>query len=245
MTIIDQLLILLDDLGEVRPEDLSHYFPNQNRQVIFSALGRLVNRGWIAKKTKRLDISYTITTPGVNELNRTLDSIKQEDEIEWDRQWHLVIFDIPETKRKLRDMLRNFLREEGFGLLKSSVWLTPWDKKEIVKRFGKRHSLIDSLVFIDTAPTTDSYQSIVMAQQSWDWLSIEKAYRHFLTLADKQLSQLNQHPYPRFLAKQLVFQYAEVMKKDPQLPTDIAPNASLWRRARELYTRIRPYCLID
>lgn len=246
MTIIDELLILLDDLGEAPAEAIPTYFEKPNRQVIFSSLGRLVNRGWVAKKERRQEIAYSITGRGVAELNRILDAIKQEPDPEWNRRWHLVIFDIPESKRKLRDMFRLLLKEECFGIMKSSVWLSPWDKSEIIKRFAKRHNLSSHLVLLETAEITDTYQAVLLAQQSWDWPELEKRYRNFLHTAEKEYNRLKDLGHrQRFAAKMLVFQYAEIVKTDPQLPADIAPNASLARRAHELYKKIRPHCLVE
>lgn len=246
MTIIDELLILLDDVGEMPSEAIPAYFDKPNLQILYSSLGRLVNRGWVSKKSKRQETVYSLTIHGVDELNRTLDAIKQEELNAWDHHWRLVIFDIPETKRKLRDAFRNFLRHEGFGLLKSSVWLSPWDKNEVIKRFIKRHNLANHVIQMETTEIGDTYATVVLVQQSWDWTTIDKAYRQFLSLAEKELPRIKDElKRQRFLAKKLVFLYAEVVRQDPRLPLDIAPNATVARRAHELYTRIRPFCLAE
>jgi hypothetical protein len=39
----------------------------------------------------------------------------------------MVIFDIPETERDLRQLLREFLSEAGFILIQRSVWISPFD----------------------------------------------------------------------------------------------------------------------
>lgn len=244
MTIIDELLILLDDLEQTPAHDIPQYFESANLQVIFSSLGRLANRGWVMKKTKRDETIYSITTPGINQLNETLDAIKHEDSREWDKQWYIVVFDIPETKRKLRDMFRTILKQNGYGMLTSSVWISAWDRGDIIRRFLKRHNLTDNIYQMTTVTNNDSYQSTILAHRCWDWQKIEKSYRTFLDSAERELRELSQGTEnQRFKAKKLVFQYAEVVKEDPQLPTEIAPNASIARRAHELYTKIRPYCL--
>ncbi len=49
----------------------------------------------------------------------------------WDNKWRLVLFDIPEEKRDIRDQLRKSLKEIGFKNLQRSVWINPLqiDKK--------------------------------------------------------------------------------------------------------------------
>lgn len=56
----------------------------------------------------------------------------QEARPEWDKKWRVIIFDIPEEKRKERDFLRKRLKWLGFRELQKSVWAFPYDiKKEI------------------------------------------------------------------------------------------------------------------
>jgi phenylacetic acid degradation operon negative regulatory protein len=243
MTIIDELLILLDDLGETQLESVPAYFDKTTNQVLFSSTGRLVSRGWVQKKANRHQTLYSITSHGVAELNRTLDSIKKEEVPVWNHRWHLVIFDIPETKRKLRDVFRESLRELGFGMLKSSIWISSRDMREDIKRLAKRHNLGEQIIQLESSET-DPYQSSVLVRNSWDWKHIEKLYLDFIKKAEKELPQLDPaKPATRFKAKKLVFSYAEVVKCDPVLPTDISPNTTVARRAHDLYVKIRPFCL--
>lgn len=244
MTIIDELLILLDDLEQAPADAIPHYFDEPNLQVIFSSLGRLVNRGWVSKQVKRSETVYAITIHGVNELNQTLDAIKKEEQQPWDKRWHQVVFDIPETKRKSRDSFRVYVKSLGYGMLTSSVWMSPWNQDESIKRYCKRNSLFDNVFLMATSPIEDTYQSTVFAHRCWNWAKIEKSYKDFLSEGGVELRTLaNAGEKSRFLAKKLVFRYAEIVKEDPQLPTDIAPNAMLAKRANDLYAKIRPYCL--
>jgi len=51
---------------------------------------------------------------------------------EWDKKWRVIIFDIPEKRRKERDFLRTRLKWLGFKELQKSAWVFPYDiKKEI------------------------------------------------------------------------------------------------------------------
>lgn len=57
---------------------------------------------------------------------------------EWDKKWRLVIFDIPETKRKTRMALIRKLKELGFYQCQKSVWLYPFlceEEMEFLKDF--------------------------------------------------------------------------------------------------------------
>lgn len=60
----------------------------------------------------------------------------------WDKKWRLVIFDIPETKKKIRDALRLKLKELGFYELQKSVFVHPFECRDeidfVVEFFGLR-----------------------------------------------------------------------------------------------------------
>lgn len=245
MTIIDELLILLDDLGETSLDQLPIYFNKTSKQVLFSTMGRLVGRGWVVRKTNRYQTVYSINSHGVAQLNHTLDSIKQEKDLNWDNKWRLVIFNIPERKRRLRDALRNSLKELGFGMLKSSIWISPYDLTTQVKKIVKKINLSDQVILLDTADT-DQYHSGVLVRQSWDWRFIENNYRQFINEAEKSFNQLilnNQKS--RFMAKKLVFAYAHCVNSDPCLPLAISPISSTTKKAFEVYKKLRPFCLIN
>lgn len=50
----------------------------------------------------------------------------------WDYKWRLVIFDIPERKRGLRDKVRALVSRVGFLRLQDSVWVYPYDCEELI-----------------------------------------------------------------------------------------------------------------
>lgn len=51
----------------------------------------------------------------------------------WDKKWRLIIFDIPDEKKSLREIVRQYLKDWGFIQLQKSVFVYPFDcQKEIV-----------------------------------------------------------------------------------------------------------------
>ncbi|OGZ79366.1 MAG: hypothetical protein A2528_00995 [Candidatus Staskawiczbacteria bacterium RIFOXYD2_FULL_37_9] len=47
-----------------------------------------------------------------------------------DGKWVMIIFDIPEKSRKLRNLLRSVLNNLGFKIYQKSVWISPYDVSE-------------------------------------------------------------------------------------------------------------------
>ena len=50
----------------------------------------------------------------------------------WDRRWRMLVFDIPEKRRKLRDKVRSIVSGFGFVRLQDSVWVFPYDCEDII-----------------------------------------------------------------------------------------------------------------
>lgn len=123
--------------GYVVFEDFA-YNPLLERPVKKSELSlvlkRLRERGLVEQVKLKDDIIIRLTEEG-----RDLVSNKFEDK-EWDGKWRVVIFDIPEEKRIIRNLFRRNLKKWGFKHLQKSVWMSKrnvFDKLEAyIKALG-------------------------------------------------------------------------------------------------------------
>ena len=50
----------------------------------------------------------------------------------WDHRYRLVMFDIPEKRRRTRKLLRLEMQEVGFLRIQDSVWVYPFDCEEFI-----------------------------------------------------------------------------------------------------------------
>jgi CRISPR/Cas system-associated endoribonuclease Cas2 len=50
----------------------------------------------------------------------------------WDRRYRLVMFDVPEKRKKIRDQLRHQMQEVGFLRIQNSAWVYPYDCEEFI-----------------------------------------------------------------------------------------------------------------
>ena len=100
----------------------------QSEYVSFSA-SKLVRRGLLFYDGKR----YCMTPKGKDILrNWQFVNFKLERPRKWDRKWRVIIFDIPEKKRKIRDQIRILFKSAGFYLLQDSVWVYPYDCEDVL-----------------------------------------------------------------------------------------------------------------
>ncbi len=101
----------------------------RRRDVVLSAIGRLRKEGLLVFKNGH----YSLTELGQKTLSRWhLSNYQIKKPKRWDRKWRIIIFDIPETKRKVRAEVRQILTKMGLYRLQDSVWVFPYDCEDVI-----------------------------------------------------------------------------------------------------------------
>lgn len=99
-----------------------------------TALGKLKHKGEIefierdgkkyARLTKRGEQTFALMSEKMG-----LEDAKPR---RWDRRYRLIMFDIPERRKGVRDRLRQEMQGSGFLRIQDSAWLYPYDCEEYV-----------------------------------------------------------------------------------------------------------------
>lgn len=76
------------------------------------------------------------------------ESIKIKQPRQWDGRWRVVIFDIWESRRSMRNKLRHMLKKAGFYMIQNSVWVYPYDCAELVALLRAEMRLGQSVLYI-------------------------------------------------------------------------------------------------
>lgn len=66
----------------------------------------------------------------------------------WDKKWRIVIFDIPEKRKKARDIFRGMLKEMGYKLLQNSIWISPTGNIDDIRSIMKEYQISKYVVLI-------------------------------------------------------------------------------------------------
>ena len=59
---------------------------------------------------------------------------KKRKDSAWDGKWRIVLFDVPESKRPIRDYLRGVLKRAGCYALMRSMWISPYKLPSYIQR---------------------------------------------------------------------------------------------------------------
>ena len=60
-------------------------------------------------------------------LKYKIDEMKIQKPLRWDHKWRVILFDIPQTQAKLRDALRQRLKQLGLIEFQKSVFIHPYE----------------------------------------------------------------------------------------------------------------------
>jgi len=95
-------------------------------QVLYKLRKKHIIR--ISKKGEKTTILLT-ERGKVKKLEQDLDRLIIPKRSEWDTQWRLVMFDIPESQKRLRETFRQKMKALGFHQFQKSVWIHPYPCK--------------------------------------------------------------------------------------------------------------------
>lgn len=99
-----------------------------DRQNFSQKIYDLKKQGIIRKFYEKKDKYIEITEKGIEKLKQlTLENLKIEKPKRWDRKWRVVIFDIPEKYKVLRNLFRSKLYALGFIQVQKSVFVYPFE----------------------------------------------------------------------------------------------------------------------
>ena len=126
---------ILESLADfvIQPRRLFYRrFPKEyTRKSLGITIKRLEERGYIDKGIMENEVCIKLTELGAKRLGEKRNSRKEKALLnlkdktdKWDGKWRVVIFDIPEVNKRIRQALRETLKVLGFWPLQKSVWIS-------------------------------------------------------------------------------------------------------------------------
>ena len=109
---------------------------------------KLKQKKYLRKKSKTKKCQFFLTKKAEKYLQTKYPHLyfnKQK----WDKKLRLVIFDVQEINRFKRNELRRVLKNLGFIMLQKSVWLSPYNQFNIIKKWLIRNNLEEKILLIE------------------------------------------------------------------------------------------------
>ncbi|OGG31450.1 hypothetical protein A3A63_03445 [Candidatus Gottesmanbacteria bacterium RIFCSPLOWO2_01_FULL_46_9] len=196
-----------------------------NYDVLKSAIQNARKRGWITTHRHALP---EITREGKKRLSSIIP--RYDEKRVWDRRMHLVTYDIPETKKEDREKLRIHLRRLGCGLLQDSVWITPYNPIDTLRKFINEHDLGGTIIVSDMGKDgsigEENLQDMIIRIYRLEELNV------------RYESWLHEVKEAKCIDSGFLILYLSILRNDPQLPFSLLPR---WWRGSEAYTRVQAF----
>jgi DNA-binding transcriptional regulator PaaX len=133
----------------------------QKKNYVQNVFSKLVKEGYIVFDQETGRKFAKLSSKGQKIIDKiNLDNFEISEPPLWDKKWRIVMFDINERKKKLRDELRLFLGRLGFERLQNSVWVYPYDCGELIALIKAHFMLGDEVLYI-TADNIENDQWLI------------------------------------------------------------------------------------
>ena len=248
------ILRIVAQRGEISSGELQALASKFGRSpdAIRAAANRMARAGLLTKAGKgRGNLQYRVGPRGQALIEQFIAKTARwhmslEGERTWDDRWLVVTFSVPEGERSKRDAFRSELAGLGFGLLSSSVWISPFSDCEpgviaLVEELG-----LTGLVALMRCqrvwmPGLESPGDL--ARQVWALDGLASRYRDFNRRMEALLASLERVSQEgENGAEALFFEAIDlqgelidiILSEDPCLPVELLPPDWPSQRTHEL-----------
>jgi len=203
-----------------------------------AALSRLSRRGLLTVTKSGRNTSYRLTPHAAVLLREDARRVMSFGEAgrQWSGTWTVVVFSVPEGRRRARPLLRARLRWLGFAPLYDGVWISPHPPTDDIDEVLGELEVTGSTVMVGKIMERAGGRSPLSA---WDLDGLRGAYGDFIA----EFSELRRRvasgdvgAAEGLVARTTVMdRWRQVPALDPELPAELLPNDWPRTAARALF----------
>jgi phenylacetic acid degradation operon negative regulatory protein len=186
---------------------------------------------------------YSLSEKGMKWMEQGRVRAFEVEHKQWNGKWRLVVYNIPERLRVLRDKLRGKLHSLGFAKLSTSLWVAPHDLRTEIDQYIKDRGMIG---YVETfvADYSGYKHPREFAALVWNTKDLEGKYGVFMRnhtglysackKAEKRGKELD---LAECFARRfcMTAEYVALRLEDPMLPMELLPENWKGVRAQKLH----------
>jgi phenylacetic acid degradation operon negative regulatory protein len=215
-----------------------------SEQAIRSAVSRMCRGGLLKVRQEGKKSYYSLTEDGHSLLTKGTQRIFVRKNHQWEENWNIVIYSIPERMRQARDRLRLELGWLGYGPLSEATWISPYDLTKEVEDLAEGLQIKEYIQMFQ-AKHQGSADPKKIVSRCWDLGKIHERYADFIA---KYRPKLEGHlkrlqageiiePSECFVERfNLIHEYRKLPFLDPDLPRELLPKNWLRPQAAALFS---------
>lgn len=212
---------------------LASFRNDYKKKSIQTRISELASVGNIERVKRDGEVYFRITSQGKKAIEYEVPLLRFRRK--WDGLWRLVIFDIAEEERNLRDVLREKLKSLGFGRWQRSIWITPFDIAEEIDEF-LGHKEVKGPVEILEAKRLFVESEKELAERVWKLGKLNKGYETLVEKWEEGSKKWEENPEElKKLAASLQERHLDLLWKDPGLPKALLPPGWQGEETKKLF----------
>ncbi len=130
---------------------LGRQFKKYERKRLRQIVKRLARQEVISFKQEGEETIVKITEKGKKKILRfDIDNLQIKEPDIWDGKWRVVLFDVPETKKLAREVLRRKLKELRFYQFQKSAFIYPFECRDVIDFIRATYEIGDFVKYIET-----------------------------------------------------------------------------------------------
>lgn len=235
LTPSDWLLIGFSKFNDVYGDMRNLYRPQYRRHNLSQLVYHNIKTKNIRKIIKDGKAYFELTGQGKDKIRRKYPLLYLQN-TPWDKKWRIVIYDIEEKSKTVRDHLRRKLIELGFAQLQRSVWVSPHDFLQDIHEFLEFNSLLNAVILIETANffVEDIKE---LANKLWQLDKLNEKYKQIYEAwkYQKKMRDRIANSDSKTVNIDIREKFIEVMLLDPFLPEEFLPEDWYGEKTRELF----------
>lgn len=221
---------------------LLHEF-GHNDQSVRAAISRMNKQGWVQAEKIGNKSFYSLTDRGIKRIEEAAKRIFKLKPDEWDGKWRILLYNIPEEIRNLRDELRKELVWSGFGTMSNSCWISANIQESQVYDLIAKYEINEYIDFF-IANYDGPHENQRLVEKSWNLDEINEKYQEFISeysqkyIIDRNKINKGQMTDAECFVERskLVHEYRKFLFVDPGLPEELLPKKWLGSHAAVLFS---------
>lgn len=130
---------------------------SRDRYRVRQALSGLQKKKMVRIISRKGHDVVEITALGKNRvLEYDLENIKLNHKQKWDGKWRIVMFDIPQTKKRVRDAVSFKIKDIGMYPIQKSVFVFPHKCKDEIDFVGEIFGVRRNIIYIEASHIDDA-----------------------------------------------------------------------------------------
>ncbi len=183
----------------------------------YHSVWRMLKSGEVEKVIRSGKPYLRITSQGRRKIVRDFSLLKMSQQ-NWNQKWCLVIFDIEEKNKTLRESLRRKVTKLGFGQLQKSVYISPYDfSDDLAESFSEEKILGQVLVLICRHRLMGDPKKL--AEKVWPLKELNRRYQ----IIFDRLKGVDEEKKEAEIFD-IRTEILDLFEADPFLPKELLPN---------------------